>query len=62
MSEIVNLDKARKSRVRRASQATAAENRVRHGRTKAATRREEAERQRARAELDAHEIERDENR
>jgi hypothetical protein len=35
MSEIVNLNKARKARDRAEAKARAAENRVRHGRTKA---------------------------
>lgn len=35
MSEIVNLNKARKAKARSASRAEAAENRVRFGRTKA---------------------------
>lgn len=34
MSEIVNLNKARKARARQADKAAAAENRVRFGRTK----------------------------
>lgn len=35
MAEIVNLNKARKARARAEAKATAAENRVRFGRTKA---------------------------
>lgn len=35
MAELINLNKARKARARAAREAEAAENRVRHGRTKA---------------------------
>lgn len=46
MSEPINLNKARKARVKAAAERQAALNRVRHGRTK-------AEREASQAELDA---------
>jgi hypothetical protein len=52
MSEIVNLNKARKARDRAQAKASAAENRVRFGRSKAATAAEKLEAERARRELD----------
>jgi hypothetical protein len=59
MGEIVNLNKARKNHNRAVKARTAAENRIRHGRTRAekAKHREEAER-RAR-ELDGGKLDRD---
>lgn len=43
MAEIVNLRSVRKQRLRAAAAAEAAENRVRHGRTKAERRRDALE-------------------
>ncbi|MBC6981052.1 MULTISPECIES: DUF4169 family protein [unclassified Caulobacter] len=57
MGEIVNLNKARKAKARDADKARAVENRAKHGRTKADRAVDEAERQRARKALDAHERE-----
>ena len=54
MAEIVNLRLARKARKREADEATAAQNRVLNGRTKAQKAADRAERDRAARELDAH--------
>ena len=53
MSEIVNLNRARKAKARAASRAQAAENRVRFGQTKAEKAVDAAERARALGVLDA---------
>ncbi len=52
MSEIVNLNKARKARERTQARTRADANAARFGRTKAQKAREEAEAKRASAELD----------
>ena len=52
MAEIVNLNRARKARDRAADRATAAENRARHGRTKAERLKAQTEAERLRATLD----------
>jgi len=52
MGEIVNLNKARKARARSASQAEAAANRVKHGRTGAQKAQDRAEALRLKALLD----------
>jgi hypothetical protein len=52
MSEVVNLNKARKARARADAKAQAAENRVKHGRTKAEVSAEEAKAARRDALLD----------
>jgi len=54
MAEIVNLNRARKDRTRVEEKARAAENRVKHGRTKAETSKSKAERDLADRSLDAH--------
>jgi hypothetical protein len=51
---VINLNKARKARARAGSEARAAENRVRFGRTKAEKLKIEAETERASKELEAH--------
>lgn len=57
MGDVVNLNKARKARARGADKTRAAENRAKHGRTKADKSAAEAERQRALKALDGHERE-----
>jgi hypothetical protein len=47
MAEIVNLNKARKAKLKDQAQTTAAENRVKHGRTKAEKAAAKAEAERA---------------
>lgn len=54
MAEVINLRQARKKKVRGASDAIAATNRLRHGRTKAERVIEETRRERAVRDLDAH--------
>jgi hypothetical protein len=58
MGDILNLRQARKRRARAAAAATAAENRVKHGRTAADTKREAEEAARTDARLDGHKRER----
>ena len=58
MAEIVNLKNFRKSRARAESEAKAAENRVRFGRTRDERDRKAFEEQRARRELEGNKIER----
>lgn len=52
MSEIVNLNKARKAKARGAARSKAAENRVKHGRTKGEKAATAVERDRAARDLD----------
>jgi len=52
MAELINLNKARKSRAKTASKATAAENRVKFGRAKGETAAAKLEAERARRELE----------
>lgn len=52
MSQIINLNKARKQKVRAEAERTAAENRVRFGRTKAQKQRDAAEDAEAQRRLD----------
>lgn len=52
MAEPVNLNKARKAKARDAAKATAAENRVRYGRTKAEKAKTAAEANRSAERLD----------
>ena len=52
MAELINLNKARKARERAAAKAQAAENRTRHGRTKADKAVTKLEAERSRRELD----------
>jgi len=52
MAEIVNLNRARKAKARGEAQATAAANRVVHGRTKAEKQAVQAETERRARELD----------
>lgn len=52
MAEIVNLRQRRKQKARATAEQVAAENRARHGRPKAERTREDAEAERARADLD----------
>ncbi len=57
MGEIINLNRLRKARARDAAAAAAAENRVRHGRTKAEKARDADEAARRSAALDSHRVE-----
>lgn len=59
MAEIVNLNKARKARVRAEDVARAAENRVRHGRTKGERARDRMEAERAARARDGAALERE---
>ncbi|MDP3858812.1 MAG: DUF4169 family protein [Stagnimonas sp.] len=52
MAELVNLNKARKARARAEAERLAAENRVRHGRTKAQKQQDAAETDAMRRRLD----------
>jgi len=52
MAEIINLRKARKARARAGAEATAAENRIVYGMTKAERQRLEAEQTKDQARLD----------
>ena len=52
MAEVINFNKARKARDRAAGKAQAAENRVKHGRTKGEKAATELEAQRAKRDLD----------
>lgn len=52
MAEIVNLNRARKAKARGEAQATAAANRLAHGRTKAEKQAAKAETERRARELD----------
>jgi hypothetical protein len=54
MADILSLSKARKARARTAKETTAAENRVRFGRTKAQKGKDAAEQSRAAKKADAH--------
>ena len=53
MPDVVNLNKARKARAKTAAKKTAAENRVRHGRSKAERQLGQATSDKAKRELDA---------
>ena len=59
MGKVVNLTKARKARARAAEGAQAAENRVRHGRTKAERDLDATQSAQAAARLDGHKREPD---
>ena len=59
MAEIINLRRARKARARDQAATEAATNRMRHGRTKAETARDELAEARARRHLDGHRRESD---
>ena len=59
-ADIINLRQARKNKARRDKEATAAENRERHGRKKAERQLTEARDDKDRRDLDAHRRERDE--
>ncbi len=52
MAELINLNKARKARERAAAKAQAAENRIRHGRTKGEKAVTQLEAERAKRDLD----------
>ncbi len=52
MSQIINLNKRRKQKIRAEAEAQAAENRVRFGRTLLQKQRDEAEREEARSRLE----------
>ncbi|GLQ57790.1 DUF4169 family protein [Devosia nitrariae] len=54
MADIVNLRRARKQKARSEKEVTAAENRVRFGRTKAEREREEAQKTLANKRIEAH--------
>jgi Domain of unknown function (DUF4169) len=56
MAEIVNLNRARKDRARLEARATAATNRVVHGRTKSERATSQAERERAERLIDGHKL------
>ena len=58
MAELINLNRARKSRARDEGQAKAAENRVKFGRSKAETRLAKAQADKARKDVDAGKRER----
>ena len=57
MGEIVDLRKARKKLERRLDPKRAAENRIRHGRTKAERKLERARETKVRRDLDQHRVE-----
>ncbi|MEM8663881.1 MAG: DUF4169 family protein [Pseudomonadota bacterium] len=52
--DLINLNKARKERDRSTKAARAAENRVKHGRTKVAKHHQQADASRLKTHLDAH--------
>jgi hypothetical protein len=54
MAEIVNLNRAKKAKARAGKEASAAENRVKFGRTKAEKAKDAAEKTKAEKLLDAH--------
>lgn len=56
MGEIVNLNRARKAKVKADRTAQAAENRVKHGRTKAEKQKERAAEQAAVRHLEGHKL------
>ena len=56
MGDVVNLNAYRKRQEREAIKAKAGENRVRHGRKRAAKRREQEERDRANVQLDGKKL------
>jgi ATP phosphoribosyltransferase regulatory subunit HisZ len=60
MAEIINLRQQRKAQARRAAEKVAAENRARHGRTKAYRQQDRLEGELSHRRLDGHKIERDE--
>ncbi|HYE50700.1 MAG TPA: DUF4169 family protein [Azospirillaceae bacterium] len=60
MGEVVNLNRFRKAKQRAEREATAAENRAKHGRTKAEREREALLQDKARKELEAKRIETEE--
>ena len=59
MGEIVNLNKARKNHNRAVERRKAAENRVRHGRTRAEKAKDRDEAERRARELDGGKLDRD---
>jgi hypothetical protein len=56
MAEIINLNKVRKARAKAGAQQQAAENRIRHGRTKAEKQAERAATEAAAKKLDGHHL------
>ena len=62
MGDVLNLNKARKAAARREDKIRAAENRVVHGRSKAERTLGAAKAARVRSDLDAHQIERGDDR
>jgi len=62
MGDVVNLNRARKDRAGAAKKARAAENRARHGRTKAQVTLSEAEATQMSDKLDAHRREPDKDK
>ena len=62
MGDVLNLNKARKAAARQNDKIQAAENRVVHGRSKAERELVAARTAKARSELDAHRIERGDER
>ena len=59
MAEIINLRQARKRRERADKEAEAAENRVRHGRTKADSERQAKDRNKSKKALDGKKLDPD---
>ena len=62
MGDVLNLNKARKAAARRQDEVRAAENRVLHGLSKAERKLRAARSTKARSDLDAHGIERGDER
>jgi hypothetical protein len=54
MADLVNLNKARKQKAREAAQATAAQNRILFGRTRAEKAAESSAAEKARREIEGH--------
>ncbi|MBL8779304.1 MAG: DUF4169 family protein [Alphaproteobacteria bacterium] len=59
MTNIVNLNRARKAKAKAESEKTAANNRIKHGTPKHLRKLSEAERKKAQAEIDAKRLEDD---
>jgi hypothetical protein len=59
MTNIVNLNRARKAKAKAASEKTAANNRIKHGTPKHLRKLSEAERKKAQADIDAKRLEDD---
>jgi uncharacterized protein DUF4169 len=59
MAEIVNLNRARKAKVKAEAEKTAANNRIKHGTPKALRKLSEAERKKAQVQIDAQRLDDD---